>query len=41
MYADDDNQKRQVKGILGIILTAAAAALCVAIDMILKEDEEP
>ena len=35
----NDKLKYASKDIWGIIITAAAAALCVAIDILLKEDE--
>ena len=39
-YPDNDKLNLNPKDILGVILAAAAAVLCVAIDVILKEEDE-
>ena len=40
MYPRNDKLNLNPKDILGVILAAAAAVLCVAIDVILKEEDE-
>jgi len=39
-YPGNDKLNLNPKDVLGVILAAAAAVLCVAIDVILKEEDE-